>query len=211
MEDVGPAVVAGCETPPSLCREKSEHLDFVTPTVQPLAVMDCCNGLVSYGSDGAGCKRDALLGQHLADFVPVIPLIFNHRGRRGQSLSTLSAPVQSLHCPSYKVEPQGTTFAVADPMELAGLPPSPGATDQAGGTPPFVEAGRRGMGFDVSGVHHQDLGFWGIRWLCGIGCWQLGKDQIKNTLVSPAAAAVVEGFVGTIGGPGHPPSAAPSA
>ncbi len=79
----------------------------------------------------------------------------------------------------------------------------PPLAPQSGG-PPFVEAGRRGMGFDVSGVNHQHP------WLCGVGCWQLRKDQTKNTLVSPAAKTVVEGFVGAIGGPGHPPSAAPS-
>ncbi len=28
--------------------------------------------------------------------------------------------------------------------------------------PPFVEAARRGMGFDVSGVDHQDLWLWVI-------------------------------------------------
>ena len=30
------------------------------------------------------------------------------------------------------------------------------------GHPPFVEAGRRGMGFDVRGVKHQYLWLWGI-------------------------------------------------
>ena len=33
---------------------------------------------------GRDAKRDALLGQHLTDFVPVIPLIPDHRGRRRQ-------------------------------------------------------------------------------------------------------------------------------
>ena len=32
------------------------------------------------------------------------------------------------------------------------------------------------MGFEISGVNHQDL------WLCGIGCWQLGKDQINHIM-----------------------------
>ena len=39
----------------------------------------------------------------------------------------------------------------------------PPLAPQSGGAP-FVEAGRRGMGFDVSGVDHQHL------WLCGVGC-----------------------------------------
>ena len=59
-------------------------------------------------------------------------------------------------------------------MELAGHPPL-GATNQAGITPPLVEAGRPAMSFEVSGINHQDL------WPWGIGCRQLGKDQIKNT------------------------------
>ena len=40
----------------------------------------CCNGLVSCGSDGRNARRDALLGQHLTDFVPVIPCIAPHAG-----------------------------------------------------------------------------------------------------------------------------------
>ncbi len=45
----------------------------------------------------------------------------------------------------------------------------PCATNQAGGTP-LVEAGRRGMGFDVSGVNHQYIWLCPVGWLCGIGC-----------------------------------------
>ncbi len=36
--------------------------------------------------------------------------------------------------------------------------------------PLFVEAGRREVGFDVSGVNHQHLWLWGIGRLCGVGC-----------------------------------------
>ncbi len=85
-------------------------------------------------------------------------------------------------------------------MELAGRAPL--GSNQSGGVTPLVEAGRRGMGFDVSGVNHQHLWLWGIGSLCGVGCWQLGKDQIKHNLVSPAAATVVEGCVGASGGRG---------
>ena len=53
----------------------------------------------------------------------------------GRSLRTPSAAVKSLHCPLTEVEPQGTTFAVADPMELAGHAPLD-ATNQAGSAPP---------------------------------------------------------------------------
>ena len=37
--DVGAVVVAGCKTPPVLQAGK-ERLDFVTPAIQPLVVMD---------------------------------------------------------------------------------------------------------------------------------------------------------------------------
>ena len=47
-------------------------------------------------------------------------------------------------------------------MELAGHPPL-GATNQAG-ISPLVEAGRPAMGFEVSGINHQDI------WLWDIGC-----------------------------------------
>ncbi len=64
--------------------------------------------------------------------------------------------------PLAQAESQGTTFAVKTPWSLLVMPPL--APSIRRGVPPFVEAGRRGMGFDVSGVNHQDL------WLWGIGC-----------------------------------------
>ena len=51
-----------------------------------------------------------------------------------------------------------------------------GTLAPSGGGTPLVEAGRRGMGFEVSGVNHQHFWLWGIRrlwgvgWLWGIGC-----------------------------------------
>ena len=74
-EDVGAAVVAGCNGPPVLLSGK-EILDFVTLAIQPLAVM--------HWFLAAATGRDALLDQHLMDFVPVLPLIPHHRGRRRQ-------------------------------------------------------------------------------------------------------------------------------
>ena len=106
---------------------------------------------------GRDARRDALPGQHLADCVPVIPLIPNRRSSRRQVFSTPSAPVKSLHCPLTQVEPSGTTFAVADPMERAGHAP-------------LVEAGHRGVGFEGSGISHQDIWLCGVGWLCGIRC-----------------------------------------
>ena len=70
--------------------------------------------------------------------------------------------------PLTQVEPQGTTFAVADPMEHTGY--APPWCHQSDGDTPLVEAGRRGMGFDVSGVNHQHLWLWGIGRLWGVGC-----------------------------------------
>ena len=46
---------------------------------------------------------------------------------------------------------------------------------QSGGVYPLVEAERRGVDFDVSGVKHQHLRLWGIRRLCGVGwLWGIG-------------------------------------
>ena len=133
----------GCQ---SFCREKDSRF------CDPCDPASCCNALVSCGSDGAACKgRDALPGQRLTDFVPVIPLISHHRGRRRQVLAQHISTGEVTALPLAQVESQGTTFAVTDPMEPAGHAPL-GATNQGGGHPPFVEAGRRGMGFDVSGV-----------------------------------------------------------
>ncbi len=128
-EDVGAAVVAVCKTPP-VFQSGKEGLDFVAPAIQPLVIMDWLRAAAT----GRDARRDALPGQHLADCVPVIPLIPNHRSSRRQVFSTPSAPVKSLHCPLTQVEPSGTTFAVPDPMERAGHAPLD-ATNQAGAPP----------------------------------------------------------------------------
>ncbi len=59
-EDIGAAVVAGCKTPPVLLSGK-ERLDFVTPAIQPLAVMHWFLAAAT----GRDARRDALLDQHL--------------------------------------------------------------------------------------------------------------------------------------------------
>ncbi len=115
-------------------------------------------------------RRDALLGQHLADFIPVIPLIPNHRGHRRASLSTPSAPVKSLHCPSGGGA-VGDHLCCRRPHGACWSCP-PWCADQAGGTP-FVEAGRCGMGFAISGINRQHLWLRGIARLYGIG-WLYG-------------------------------------
>ncbi len=85
-EEVGAAVVAGCNGPPALLSGK-EILDFMTLALYSLTVMDWFLAAAT----GWNAKCDALLGQHLTDFVPVIPLIPHHRCRRRQVLSTISA------------------------------------------------------------------------------------------------------------------------
>ena len=105
---------------------------------------------------GRDARRDALLGQHLTDFVAVLPLIPHHRCRRRQVLVQPISTGEVTALPLTQVEPQGTTFAVTDPMELAGHAP-PWCHQSGGGSAPLVEAGRRGMGFDVSGVNHQHI------------------------------------------------------
>ncbi len=72
---------------------------------------------------GRNARRDALLGQHLTDFVPVIPLIPHHRYRRRQVFEHHIGTGEVTALPLTQVEPQETTLAVADPMELAGHTP----------------------------------------------------------------------------------------
>ena len=124
-EDVGAAVIAGCSGPPVLLSGK-KILDFVTLAIQPLAVVEWFLA--------AATGRDALLGQHLTDFVPVLPLIPHHRGRRRQVLAQHISTGEVTALPLTQVESQATTFAVTDPMELAGHAPL-GATNQAGAPP----------------------------------------------------------------------------
>ncbi len=143
MEDVDGAVVAGCDGM-SVLQLAKERLDFVTLAIQPLAVMHWFLAAAT----GRDARRDALPDQHLTDFVPVIPLIPNHHGSRRQSLSNTSAPAKPLHCPSRRWSRRGPPLLWQTPWSLLGHTPL-GATNQAG-APPFIEAGRRGIGFETS-------------------------------------------------------------
>ena len=134
-----------------------ERLDFVTLAIRPLAVMDWFLAAAT----GRDARRDALLGQHLTDFVTV-PLSPITVAAGGKSLSNTSAPVKSLHCPSRRWSRRGPPLLSQTPWSLLVMPPW--YASQAGAPLPFVEAARRGMGFDVSGVNHQDI------WLRHIGC-----------------------------------------
>ena len=86
---------------------------------------------------GQNARRDALLGQHLTDFVAIMPLIPDHRGRRRQVFEHHIGTDEVTALPLTQVESQATTFAVTDPMELAGHAPL-GVTNQAGGTSPLL-------------------------------------------------------------------------
>ncbi len=96
-EDVGAAVVAGCNAPPVLLSGK-ERLDFVTLAIQPLAVVDWFLA--------AATGRDALLGQHLTDFVAVIPLIPDHRCHRRQVFEHHISTGEVTALPLTQVEPR---------------------------------------------------------------------------------------------------------
>ena len=115
----------------------------------------CGHGPAACGSDSDGTGRDvrrgALLGQHLGDFAPAIPLIPHHRGRRQQILQPPISASEVTALPLTQVEPQGTTFVVADPMEFAGHAPL--AAHQTGLSPPLVKAGCRGIGLEIGGIN----------------------------------------------------------
>ena len=57
------------------------------------------------------------------------------------------------------------------------------------------------MGFEVGVIHHQHLfcPCTGFR-LCGGASGSWGEDQLEDSLLPEAAAAVVEDFLGSIGG-----------
>ncbi len=167
-KDVGAAVVAGCNGPP-VFQSGKKILDFMTLAIRSLAVMHWFLAAAT----GRDARRDALLDQHPMDFVAVIPLIPHHRGRRRQVLAHPISTSEVTALPLTQAEPQRTAFAVADPYGACWSCPL-GTTNQAGDTP-LVEAGRRGMGFDVSGVNHQHLWLCSIRRLCGVGwLWGIG-------------------------------------
>ncbi len=110
-EEVGAAVVAGCNGPPVLLSGK-KILDFVILAIQPPAVMDWFPAAAT----GRDARRDALPDQHLMDFVPVLPLIPHHRGRRRQVFESHIRTGEVTALPLTQVEPQATTFTATDPI-----------------------------------------------------------------------------------------------
>ncbi len=71
---------SGLQWAASLYSGEKRFSNFMTLAIHSLAVMHWFLAAAT----GRDAKRDALLGQHLTDFVPVIPLIPDHRGRRRQ-------------------------------------------------------------------------------------------------------------------------------
>ena len=142
---MGAAVVAGCNGPPVLPSGK-ERLDFVAPALQPLAVMHWFLAAAT----GRNAKRDALLGQHLTDFVSILPLIPHHRGRRWQVFEHHIGTGEVTALPLRRWSRRGPPLLSQTPWSL--LVTSPLVLPIRRGAPPLVEAARRGMGFDVSGV-----------------------------------------------------------
>ncbi len=149
-----------CAASPSVGKRESRFCDPCDPT-------SCCNALVSCGSDGARCKAGCPAGPASYGFCThrTLPPITVATG--GRFLRTTSAPVKSLHCPSRRWSRRRPPLLLQTPWSLLIMPPLVPPIRQ--GAPPFVEAARRGMGFDVSGVNHQHLWLWGIRRLCGVG------------------------------------------
>ena len=127
---MGATVVAGCSGPPVLLSGE-EILDCVAHSIQPLVVMDWFLGAAT----GRDARRDALPGQHLADFVAVIPLIPHHRSSRRQVFVYPISTSEVTALPFSQVQLRKTTFPVANPMELAGHAPL-GAAHQRGFRPP---------------------------------------------------------------------------
>ncbi len=141
-------------TSPSVGKRASRFCDALHPA-------SCCNGLVSCGSDGAGCKAGCPAGPASYGFCPCHPLAPHHCGCRRWVLAHPISTSEVTALPLTQVEPQGTTFAVADPMELVGHA-LPWCHQSGGDQILLVEAGRRGMSFEISGANHQDLRLWRI-------------------------------------------------
>ena len=118
-EDVGAAVVAGCKTPP-VFQSGKERLDFVTPAIQPLVVMDW----LLAAATGRNARRGALPGQHLADSVPPIPLTPNHRSSsRWQVLVYPISTSEVAALPLTQVGRRGPPLLSQTPWSVPSCPP----------------------------------------------------------------------------------------
>ena len=136
-----------------LLQSGKERLDCVTHSLQPLVVM---HYLAAAGWDAG---PDPLRRQHLTDFLPVSPLISNHRCRRRPILEHPISTREVTALPLPQVQPEPPLLSPT-PWSLLGHVPlaPPIRKDQT----PLVAAGCGGMGFEVGGVKHQYLWLWGI-------------------------------------------------
>ena len=110
----------------------------------------------------------------------------------GRSFEQHISTGEATALPLTQVESQGTTFAVADPMELVGHAPL-GVTNQARGTPPLLRLDAVGWALTsvASSISTSGSG--------ASDADNSEKIRSKTPYVSPAAATVVERFVGIIG------------
>ncbi len=119
MEGVGAAVVAGCNGPP-VFQSGKKILDFMTLAIESLAVMHWFLAAAM----GQDARQDALLGQHLTDFVAIMPFIPDHRERRRQVFAHHIGTAEVTALPLTQVESQGTTSLLSQtPWSLLAMPP----------------------------------------------------------------------------------------
>ena len=112
---------------PSAGKRASRFCDACDPA-------SCGHGLVPCGSDGAGGKAGCPAGTASYGFCPCPTL---HPPSPWPQAAVLAHPIRTgevTALPLTQVESQGTTFAAADPMELAAHAPL-GTTNQAGAPP----------------------------------------------------------------------------
>ncbi len=116
--DVGAVVVAGFQdaASPSSGKRASRFCDACDPA-------SCGHGLASCGGGGVGARRNALLDQHLTDFVAVIPLIPHHRGSRRQVLAHPIRTSEVTALPLRRWSCRGPPLLSQTPWSLLVIPP----------------------------------------------------------------------------------------
>ena len=94
---MGTAVIAGGNAAPVL-QLGEEVLNLMAQLVKPLAGREPLVAVPPGGDAGS----DALLQQHGADLVAVVPLVSNQGSCLWQIPQQVVRPVESLHCPSLR-------------------------------------------------------------------------------------------------------------
>ena len=185
----------------SFCREM-EILDFVTLAIQPLAAMDWFLATVT--------RRDALLGQHLTDFVLVIPLIPDHRCHRRQVLAQHTSTGEVTALPLTQVESQGTTLYCHRAHGACWSCP-PWYNQSGGGHPPLLKLDAVGWTLMSVASIIRTSGSVASGGSAASDGDNSEKISSKTPLSHQRRKRVVEGFVGAIGSRGiHPAQPFPS-